>query len=632
MNVPNPPKRRLLQITVALVAIACYANAFRTPFVLDDQVSTIDDPRIHGLSRAIKENFQLPETAVTGRPVVAMTFALNYAISGREPFGYHIVNIVLHILCTLLVGAIAESALRSPAVPEYLRERSIGLAYSLALIFAAHPIQTEAVTYIVQRTELMWSLFFLLTLYCSLRAWHERLAIWSPLAGAACLLGVGCKENMVVAPVLVLLYDWAFISQSIREALRRHLRHHVMLFASWILLVWIVSQGARRGSAGFGLGVTPLDYLRTQMCVIPGYVKLVFWPSDLVAAHFLTPVKSWSQCWWEAFLVLGMIVAAVIIFIRNCPAGFPALWTIIILAPTSSFVPIATEMAADRRMYLPMLGVVWYAIWGVFTLSRRVGVNGLREKWIRYARAAAVGATVLALGVLTYRRNRDYRSEAAIWADIAAKQPESVAAAFGYGKALVDSGEIDAGAAQYERALKLSPGHYMTLLHYGQAMNKAQQIPRAVMLLRESVQAKPDFAESNYWLGRMLARTHNNVEAVSYLNEAIRLKPDYAEAYVDLAILQSINGRDDEAIGALETAKKIAPENADARFNLGVLYAKRGRLADARVELEAAALLDPDDSDPQFRLAEIYRQMGDAERARQLENEGYLRLKLRKPD
>ncbi|MBI1824761.1 MAG: tetratricopeptide repeat protein [Planctomycetes bacterium] len=613
---PDSANRGLLRFLLILATLACYANALRTPFMLDDPISTIDDARIQSPWRSIAQNFQPPETTITGRPVVALTFAINYLVGGRDPLGYHIINILLHIACALLVAAIAEWALSSAAVPEYLHARCTGLAYVLTLVFATHPVQTESITYIVQRTELMWSLFFLVTLYCCIRAWDNRSGLWTVAAGVACWLGAGCKENMVVAPVLVLLYDWAFVSLRLRKSLREHWRQHTVVFSGWLPLAWIVLHGARHSTAGWGLSVSSMDYLRTQMGVILGYVRLVIWPTHLVAARFLTPVGSWVQCWPQALAVMGMAVGSLLLFLRRPAAGFLALWTLIILAPTSSVVPIVSEMAADRRMYMPMIGVIWYPIWGAYRLFLDPKVKPFTLVWIRYAESGLVLATVLALGSLSYCRNRDYRSERTLWADIAAKQPESVAAVFGYAKALVDDGDTDAGIDQFERALALSPEHYMTLLHYGQALKKKERISDAVALLRRAVLANPNYAESQYWLGRVLAQAGNHEEAILHLREAIRLNPELVGAFIDLGAVYSMIGETIKAVDLLQKAVALDPRNADVHFNLGALCRAAGRSDDARAEFEKAVELDPSDADAHFQLAELLGQLGQVEAAR----------------
>src|SRR5688572_9758236 len=195
----------LLILAVALT----YANSLDGPFILDDQATVVQNPQIKDLSNMREVLLPARETPIAGRPLASLTFAVNYAFNGLDVRGYHVVNIALHAACALLLMLIAGRALDA------------NLAFAAALVWAVHPLNSEVVNYISQRTESLMAGFYLLTLYAAIRAKDERGSRWAVTAVAACVAGLACKESMVTAPVAVALYDRVFLFDSWKAAVQR---------------------------------------------------------------------------------------------------------------------------------------------------------------------------------------------------------------------------------------------------------------------------------------------------------------------------------------------------------------------------------------------------------------------------
>mgnify|MGYP001599237801 CR=1 FL=1 len=234
----------LAGLVIAVAALAAYANTFHAPLTFDDIPSITDNPSIlqvwppgKALSPPGGWGF-----SVSGRPLLNYSLAVNYAISGFEVWSYHVLNLLIHILAGLTLYGLVWRTLRRPPLADRFGSQARSLALVIAGVWTLHPLQTEAVTYIIQRAESLMGLFFLLTLYGFVRSVDSpRPARWRVVAVAACLLGVGTKEITALAPVLVFLYDRTFVSGSFAGAWRKHRGRYLSLVATWLPLLWLLA-------------------------------------------------------------------------------------------------------------------------------------------------------------------------------------------------------------------------------------------------------------------------------------------------------------------------------------------------------------------------------------------------------
>jgi hypothetical protein len=476
---------------VVLVGIGAYHNSFSGQFLFDDYSCIVENPSIRTLWPLRVTASAPPETALAGRPVVALSLALNYAVGRLNVWGYHAVNLTLHLVSALLVLGIVRRTLLSPRLLSRYGPEASWLALAVALVWMAHPLLTESVTYITQRTELFVGLFLLLTLYCVIRsAGSNAPQRWGAAAVVSCALGMASKEVMVVAPILVLLYDRAFLSGSVREAFRKRLWLYGGLSLTWVVLVALMTTGPRTTTAGFGVqGLTPWDYAATQLGVILQYLRLAFWPHPLVVDYSDWPIAKSLADTAPAAGVIGSLVIATVWALRRRPeAGFLGAWFFVILAPTSSVLPIVTEVAAERRMYLPLCAVVTLVVLGGWECLRRVG---WQEPFRRRFAAGLVAVLVGMLGVVTVKRNAIYRSEASILQDAIAARPKNARSHYNLGIALAEQG----------------------------------QRAEAIAHFREALRWDPRYAEAHGNLGLLLAQQGRHEEAMAHYTEALRLKP-----------------------------------------------------------------------------------------------------------
>jgi len=202
----------LLPALLVVVAVIAYANSLTNPFVFDDLASIVENRHVRQLWPPSVPLGAPQQATVAGRPVVGVSLALNYAVGGLSVRGYHLTNLAIHILCGLLLYGVVRRTLRTPRVAPRFALRADSIAFACSLLWLVHPLGTELINYVVQRTESIMALFYLLTLYAAIRAVDGSRAVgWVVVATVACALGMASKESMVTAPVAVLLHDWLFL-------------------------------------------------------------------------------------------------------------------------------------------------------------------------------------------------------------------------------------------------------------------------------------------------------------------------------------------------------------------------------------------------------------------------------------
>jgi tetratricopeptide (TPR) repeat protein len=536
---------------IMAAAAAAYWTSFDGVFVFDDVQAIVENPTIRGLSG---QAFSPPAGGLTvsGRPVLNFSFALNHAISGLTPWSYHAVNLMIHALAGVVLLGVVRRTLRSPLVGKGWHDDALLVALGVALLWTVHPLQTQAVTYVVQRAESLMGLWYLLTLYCFARGAEatdvRREKRWFALAVGACLLGMGTKEVMVTAPLMIFLYDRTFIAGSFAEAWRRRWPVHVALAATWLLLAWLVfgnSGGTRGGTAGFGSAGWG-SYVPTQFEAVTRYLALAIWPHPLVFEYGVMRGASAAQVLPWVPGILALAAGTVWALWRRPAAGFLGAWFLGILA-TTSLVPGVHQMIVEHRMYLSLAAVLVAAVLGLRA------VMGRQAWWV-------TGLLVVAGTAFTARRNLEYHSVIGIWADTVAKRPGNTNARNNLGNALADAGRLEEAVAQYAAALALNP-------------------------------AMPD---AHYNLGLSLLALGRPAEALPTLQEALRLQPGYVAAQATLGDALTDLGRFAEAIPHYESVLRVHPDDADAHNNLGVALGQLDRVAEARRHFAEALRLRPD--------------------------------------
>lgn len=611
---PFPPL--LLALLIVVAGMATFWNSLQSPFIWDDQSAIVTNATIRDLGWP--GPLAPPrETPVAGRPLVNLSFAINYALGGSSETGYHVGNLAVHIACALLLFGIVRRTLGGPEKDS--RPRLVALA--VALLWMLHPLQSEVVNYVTQRSESLMALCFLLTMYCAIRAREARqdtrAAIappWQTLAVLACACGMASKESMVVAPVVVILYDRAFTFRTLGEALGRRWRLYAGLAATWLVLGALVWT-APRSTVGVTALVSSWSYLLNQTEMITRYLRLSLWPDALVLDYGLPRAVSLREVLPSATVVVALLAATGVALVRWPKVGFLAASVFITLAPTSSIVPILSEVGAERRMYLPFAALATLAVTGARALlASDPGRPGPRRQLATTLLAAFV---LGGLAVRTVARNAEYASPLTLWQTVVDRYPHG-RARMAFATELATAGRHTQAIQVLRDALPDFPDARAAL---GTELILQGQHDEGAAILRQFIADDPSRVNripAHVLLAEALAARGNLDGAAAEWRAVLATAPSDAGARSQLA--RVLVARADGALRANDAARAeayareavaLAPRDSVARNLLGVALASGGKVGDALVQFREALQIAPHDTQARANLERALRASSD---------------------
>jgi hypothetical protein len=450
----EPPAGRwvapLTVVAIPLLVAAIYGRALFAPFFFDDANTVLLNPTI-----------QVPSSVwimVAGtRPLLNLSFVGTFRLSGRSPWGHRLFNIVLHAVNTLLVYAWLRMTLTSTGARGSVRH---WLPWIAATFFAVHPLQVEAVTYISGRADVLVTCFILVALIAltASHRWRGRAlptAILGALTVLAALAAAASKESGVVVPILlcaqgVLLYG------GLGPAMRAHPVMSVLLVSPWLLVgVMLLRYPDYAHTAGLAFGrseygISPLHYFYTEGGVIVRYLRLALLPYGQVFDYDWPVVTSLGGALVPYGFLAVCLAAVFLMRKRSWLYPLAGLWILVTLAPTSTFVPIA-DVIAERRMYVPLVGVAILVGQAVIDAGAALQRRQLRPVWI------GIGTAVMLLlfAGLAWTRNGVWNDPLSLWQDTVSKQPNNPRAHTNLGIRYLERGKVENARVELETALDL---------------------------------------------------------------------------------------------------------------------------------------------------------------------------------
>ncbi len=586
---------------IIAAGLLAYSNTFSVPYMRDDIASIEMNPT---LERAWPPYWLTSPPAlgntVHGRPILNASFALNRAIFGHQPASYHAVNLAIHIANALLLLAILSRLL--PHAP-HSASRVSRSAFFISLLFLLHPIQTEAVTYLVQRAESLAAFFVLLTLYALLRhtadsGRHSHQRLWAVLAISSCAVGMATKEIVVATPLLALALDRIFLASSWREVWRRRGTLHaglILTLAVQAALLLRFGRLAFEESAG-GARATPWEYLLTQSGVITYYLGKAFWPLNLCFDLYDWPIaRSPAEVWPQLLLVGTLALGTVHALARHPRLGFLGLWFFLLLAPSSSILPIE-DVAVEHRLYLPLAAL---CVLTVITIERVTSLPGTHKATARFqfpVSSFSLSLLALALGILAFRRNADYRTDLTISLDTLAKRPGSARAHYDVATATLHAGSPAEALPGFERAIALKPNYAMAYFGRGEARTRLGLHADAVADFTHAFTLKPDyfFIPNNRGLARLeLGQTDAAMEDFTLTT---RLAPNYGPAWYNRGRVLARRGETDAALADLTRAAQLPGADQHVFTERGNVLSTLNRHPEAIEDFSRALTLAPNDA------------------------------------
>lgn len=456
----TPRLEVVLSSVIVLVTVLAYWNSFGGVFVLDDAHNIVNNEQIRSLSN-------IREILVERRPLVTLSLALNYSLGKLNTWGYHLFNLIVHILAALTLFGVVRRGLCLPWSCHKNTTPSTRIAFATTVIWAVHPLQTESVTYIYQRAESMMGLFYLLILYGIIRsASSSRPPAWHLATVLCAALGMACKPVIVTAPLVAVTLDRLFLATSFSQLVRRR----GLVYLAMTAILAVVAVGTSNTSYIFGRITSPLpevhyfratgalEYWVSQPGVVVHYLRLAFWPDALCLDYRWRPATEILDIVPPTIVILGLLTATVVAVLRRSALGFLGAWFFIVLAPTSAMWPL--ELAFEHRMYLPLAAVVLLIVIGMHRAFGTVCRHLPRLEPV--SRLAAVTLTLggaFALGYRTSIRNEDYNSLITMNQAVLRVRPDNDRAHYNLGNAWSREGSLGAAIAAYQAALNINPRH-----------------------------------------------------------------------------------------------------------------------------------------------------------------------------
>jgi tetratricopeptide (TPR) repeat protein len=609
-------------VLITILCLAAYSNTFHVPFQFDDPRSISEVPFVRDIR-------QFPNPLTQQRAVGFFTFALDYWFHGTDVVGYHIVNLAIHIMNALLVYAFIILSFRTPVLKgAQLTRHEKPIALFSALLFAGHPIQTQAVTYIAQRFTSLATLFFLLSLVAYVwsrirdieKPSDNRSLIWYGVSLISAVLAMKTKEIAFTLPVVIALYEFLFLEGSIKK--------RILLLLPLFLTMTIIPLnllGTTRPLGGMlsDIGeVTRLqttvsrgEYLMTEFTVLVTYLRLLFFPVNQNLDYdyplfdsFVAPEVVFS------FLLLLLILGTGVYLLyrdrRSPGAGrfmaFGIFWFFITLSVESSVIPIA-DVIFEHRLYLPSVGFFLTCTSALFW-----GAERLKARWVNAEKAAVVALTAAAIvfAGLAYKRNIVWKSEVSLWEDVIEKSPLKARGYNGLGLAYFNRGSYDKAIEAFGKAIELYPSYGVAFNNIGNSYYRTGSYDRAISAQTEAIALEPNNAIFYDNRGLSYSSIGAYARAVDDFSKAIKLDPTYAKSYHNLGFVYHSEGMYRLAIEEYTKAIALDPGNAIYRCNRGLAYLANGEYEQAIADQTAAIDLDPNIAAAYNGRGTAYGQMG----------------------
>lgn len=595
-----------------ILALVIYSNTFQVPFLFDDEESILLNTRVHGLANFFSGGYSVLPNRVVGY----LSFAINYHFGGLNVVGYHLVNLSIHTLNSIMVYFLVRVTFRTPQLNNPFSEAHIRIfAIIIALFFVSHPIQTQAVTYIVQRLTSLTTLFYLAALICYVRwrlirdesATFFKVAAtpWYVLSLISTLLAMKTKEIAFTLPLIILLYECSFFGWPGRKLLAQIapllLTITVIPYTIYAKISPLIQSGGSLlsdvNTPAYNIAkVTQLEYLYTQFNVICTYLRLLILPVkqnldyDYPISHTLFETKTVLSL----LLLLSLFIFALYLFVKSVPdtriyestsdtlqtktlyrlASFGIFWFFTTLSVESSII-IIQDVIYEHRLYLPS-----YGFFLTLTAFATLGVIRFEQHFRNIRKAAILIAAIiiLLLASASYARNTVWQNWVSLWSDVKAKSPNK------------------------PRAHNVLGIGYFYDLRFDEAMREYQ----------EAVRLKPDFIEAYINMGLIYKARKQYAESISVNRKILSISAynaqHFANIHNDIGTSYAEMGELDQSISAFATAVKHNPDSAEFRNNYAFALMTAGKVEDAIREFKAALALDPANSYAQEAIRKIETQ------------------------
>jgi tetratricopeptide (TPR) repeat protein len=551
----NPEERKrkidnkynfLLIVAIFIAGIIAYSNSFDCSFHFDDTY--------------VFSNKVAVDSASTGdwirlfpnRPIGMLTFALNYNIHKLDVWGYHLVNLIIHLTNAFLVWWLTWLTLSTPVMKnEVISRHKAMMAFLTGMLFVTHPLATQSVTYIAQRFASLATLFYLLSLilFVQGKLWQgDKNTPWFLFGGSivCAVLGMLTKEIVFTLPFAIILYDYCFLKI---DSWKLKIKDDGLIISFIMLVIFIllffrnspvsVSPVSLFNSVppdqGYSYSISMKEYFFTQFSVILTYIRLFILPLNQNFDYDYPLSSSFFQLrtFFSFSLLLGILAAGVLLFKRYRLISFGIFWFFLTISVESSIIPISQNVIFEHRTYLPGFGF-FLALTSAFFYF-------FKERYLKIAVIILLMTAALNTA-LTYQRNKIWKNEHTFWADCLKKSPNKARPHNNLGTALSAEGKSEEAIDHYNKALRITPDYAGVYNNRGNAYAKLGQYQLAFEDYNQAIRLKPDYADAYYNWGYAYDKLSQYQLAIEYYNQTIRLNPNYVRAYINRGVAYLLRG------------------------------------------------------------------------------------------
>jgi len=571
-------------LLILILGFGIYSNTFDCGFHFDDRPSIIDNPGIKSLSNFIGPYFRIRQF------ITRVTFLINYQFGKLEVVGYHLFNILIHILASILIYILVKLIFKTPNVKDSnLSRYKDFIALFSSLIFLAHPIQTQAVTYIVQRASCLAAISYVLTIILYIKARLDNRRLFYYLAILTALLSTLTKEIVITLPIILVLFEITFFGIS-RNTFKKRLLYFIPFFLPFIIIPLLLLADAKNISTitRETLAISRSEYLLTQFNVIRTYIRLLFLPIRQNLDYYYPLSKSLfeAKTLLSLLLHIAILLFAIKIFKKQKLISFSIFFFYIALSVESSIIPIS-DVIFEHRLYLPMVGFSIFIVPALFLIIKDI------KKLI-----PLLTIVVIALSILTYTRNKVWKNDFTLWSDAVRKSPQKARPHNNIGVEYRKRGLFDKAMEEFKKAIELDPYYAEAHNNMGVEYREKGMLNQAMIELRKALNIDPEYVDSHYNLGIIYGKKSMIDTAIFHFKKALSLTP-HAKAHSNLGVMYGRKGMLDASILEFKKAIKIDPDYVEAYRNLGLGYAYKNNKINALKQADMLKKLGRDD------LAEI---------------------------
>ncbi len=578
-------------VVVLLLGIIIYSNSFGCAFNFDDFPNIVYNANIRDL---------LNVKAWWGsRAIGFFTFALNYYFNHYNVWGYHFVNLLIHLINACLVWWLTLLIFSSPAMKDHkISHHKKLLAFTTALLFVSHPLATQSVTYIVQRLASLVAMFYFLSvaLYMKARLTEKGnkekyiLFTGSFLSAIAAML---TKENAFTLPFVVILSELFFLNTKKISVNFKDYRVSLLAAVSVIFILIILHFKSPSNvfnpigpTHGHTYTLTPFNYLLTQFSVIVKYIQLLILPVNQMLNYDFPVSNSFFELrtFLSFLFLLSLAILGIFLFKKQRVISFGIFWFFITLLVESSIIPIA-DVIFEHRTYLPSFGFFLILSSTIFIFL-----------WDKYKSLAIILFLIItgSNSWLTYERNEVWKDAFSLWNDNVSKAPDLARPVYNRGLAYADLKQWDNAISDYTTAIRIKPDYKEAYVNRGAAYGNLGQSDLAIDNYGKAIALDPNYKDAYYNRGTEYGKLKQWDKAISDYSRAIEINSNYEEAYINRGAAYGNLGQSDKAINDYTKVIMINPDHKEAYYDRGNEYENQKQWANAISDYSKAIKIDPD--------------------------------------